>query len=178
LATNTPAAALAETATATIAATVSSSASDTIIVATVSTTDRQAAVTTLEEANLLLQEAIGLANEENLEALGTVWQGEAQTGITEFASELYNRYAKPFTVGFEYLSPPRVTGQNFANEIVITTRERWSYGGPTSVNQESFEFTYNLTQKDGRWVITKYRYLNLPLPTPTTIPFTPTPPSN
>jgi hypothetical protein len=141
-------------------------------------TDRQAAVASLEEANLLLQEAIGLANEENLEALGTIWQDEALTGITGFASELYDRYAKPLTVGFEYLSPPRITGQNSANEILVTTTEQWSYGGPTTVNQESFEFTYTLTQKDGRWVITNYRFLNLPLPTPTTIPFTPTPLQN
>ena len=140
------------------------------ITATLGLSDRQAAVDTLEEANALLQKAIALANEENLENLETVWQDIAFTKIADFASELYERYAKPLNVDFEYITPPRIREQLATGEIVVVSRERWRYGGPTTVNEEAFEFIYTLSQKDGRWVITRYSYRNLSLPTSTTIP--------
>lgn len=141
-----------------------------VITATLGPADRLAAVDTLEDANTLLQNAIALANEENLENLGEIWQDTALTNITDFAQELYDRYAQPFTVTFEYISPPRIREQLDNGDIVMVSREKWFYGGPTTVNEEAFEFIYTLSQRNGRWLITRYTYRNLPLPTPTTIP--------
>ncbi len=157
LATNTPNAVLTATGTRPI------------LRATFTPAERQAAIDTLEEANVLLRNAIGQANEENIEKLGEIWRGQGLVKTIDFASELYERYAKPFTVSFEYMTPPRISEEAAAGELVVTSREQWRYGGPTMVNEEAFEFIYTLSPEDGRWVITKYSYRNLPLPTPTAI---------
>jgi hypothetical protein len=135
--------------------------------ATFTFAERLAAVKAVREANTLLRDTIALANEENLKSLGTVWQGKALTVIEKFATELYDRYARPFTVQFEYLSPPLVTGQNSANQLIVTSRETWRYGGPTKTYQEAFEFIYTLDRQAGHWVIISYTYRNLKLSTPT-----------
>ncbi len=138
--------------------------------ATLTFTDRQAAIAAVEEGNLLLRQAINLANEENIQKLETVWHGTALSDAQEFATELYDRYASPFNAQFEYISPPAIGEPNLLGETVIISREKWSYGGPTKTKQEAFEFIYTLNQKDGRWLITDYTYRNLSLPTPTTTP--------
>jgi hypothetical protein len=140
------------------------------VAATLTVADRQAVVATIEEANLLLQNAISLANEDNIKKLEAIWQGRALTRVADFATELYGRYAKPFTVSFDFMIPPRISAQSPAGDVVITSREKWSYRGPSKVDEESFEFTYTLRSVNEGWVITKYSYRNLPLPTPTTIP--------
>jgi len=145
------------------------------ITVTLVLTGRQAAIDTLEEANKLLRNAIALANKENIENLGAVWRDRALTNIADFASELYGRYAKPFSVDFEYISPPTIRDRLSNGDIVVISRERWRYGGPTAVDEEAFEFVYTFSQREGRWVITKYSYKNLPLSTPTTIPLNGTP---
>lgn len=138
--------------------------------ATLTAADRQAVVATIAEANLLLQNAISLANEDNIEKLEVIWRERALTRVADFATELYGRYAKPFNVSFEFMIPPRINSQNSAGEVVAISREKWRYRGPSGVDEESFEFTYTLRAGAGGWVITKYSYRNLPLPTPTTIP--------
>jgi hypothetical protein len=140
------------------------------VAATLTVADRQAVVATIEEGNLLLQNAISLANEDNIKKLEVIWQGRALTRVADFATGLYGRYAKPFTASFDFVVPPSISAQNSAGEVVITSREKWSYSGPSKTDEESFEFTYTVRLADEGWVITKYSYRNLPLPTPTTIP--------
>jgi hypothetical protein len=122
----------------------------------------------VETGNDLLHDAIILANEENLQKMETVWQGEALTTARDFATELYERYAKPLQVEFEYLAAPRIERQLASNRLVVTSQERWTYGGPTKTDhQEAFRFIYTLTRRNGQWVISDYSYLNLPLSTAT-----------
>ncbi len=139
---------------------------------TLTLADRQAAIAAVEEGNSLLHQAINLANEENIQKLGTVWHGTALSDAQEFAADLYDRYARPFKAQLEYISPPAIGEPNLLGETVVFSQEKWSYGGPTKTKQEAFEFIYTLNQKDGRWLITDYTYRNLPLPTPTTTPTT------
>jgi hypothetical protein len=116
-------------------------------------------------------------SEENLQKLETVWQGSALTTARAFAADIYDRYAKPLNVQFEYLRRPAIESQLSSTRLVVASQERWTYGGPTkSDRQEAFKFVYTLTQRSGQWVITEYSFLNLPLPkfTPTRTP-TPTP---
>lgn len=129
---------------------------------------RQAAIRTVQTGNQLLQAAITEASDENLKRLETVWQGRALTINRNFAIQIYEQYAKPLQVQLEYLSLPVVEAQLPGNRLVITSQERWSYGGPTKTDhQEAFKFVYTLTQKSGQWVITEYNFLNLPRPAPT-----------
>ena len=57
-----------------------------------------------------------------------------------------------------------------ADRVVVTSQEFWSYGGPTTVNYEAFEFLYILAKEENRWVIVEYSFRRLPeiSPTPTT----------
>jgi hypothetical protein len=142
----------------------------TVVPATLTIIDRQQAIITVEEGNVLLREAIALANEENLQRLEIMWRGEALEVAQNFATELYDRYAKPFNVQFEYITRPTLSEPDAAGDIEVISRERWFYGGPTQTDQEAFEFIYTLSRENDAWVITDYHFLNLPLPTPTTIP--------
>jgi hypothetical protein len=127
----------------------------------------------------LLHDAIVEATAENLDKLKTVWQGQALSTARAFARQLYGQYAKPLQVQFEYLAPLAIEGQLPGHRIVVTSQERWSYGGPTKTDyQEAFKFVYTLSQKEGKWLITEYTFFNLPLPKatlrPTIIPTRPT----
>ncbi len=134
---------------------------------TLTFSERQAVITTVEEANSLLREAMTLANEENLERMETVWQGLALRVARNFATELYDKYAKPIQVRFEYLKPPTIDPASKEDEVIVTSREQWTYGGPTKFDrEEAFEFIYTLEKVEGQWVITRYTYRNLPTPTP------------
>jgi hypothetical protein len=125
-------------------------------------------VAVVEEANDLLRQTIRLADEENMQKLETVWQGLALQVAKNFATDLYQQYAKPLKVQFEYIRPPVVERQDSTDEIVVTSQEKWLYGGPTRIDhEEAFEFIYTLSQTDGQWVITRYTYRNLPVPIPT-----------
>jgi hypothetical protein len=127
----------------------------------------------VESGNGLLHDAIVEATADNLAKLETVWQDQALTTARNFATKLYGQYAKPLQVKFEYLAAPAVESQLPGNRIVVTSQERWSYGGPTKTDyQEAFKFVYTLSQKDGKWMITQYSFLNLPKPklTPTRTP--------
>ena len=142
---------------------------------TLTTTELQAAVAAVEAGNSLLHEAMSLANEENMQNLETVWQGRALIAARDFATRIYDQYAKPLKIQFEYLTLPTLSRRNSLNQIVITSQERWTYGGPTKSDyQEAFRFVYILSRRGERWMITDYSYFNLPLATPTPGP-TPTP---
>lgn len=122
----------------------------------------------MEAGNNLLHNAINLANEENMQKLETVWQGQALATAQAFAAEIYEQYAKPLNVEFEYLTLPIIESRLPQNRLVVTSQERWTYGGPTKIDhQESFKFIYTVTRQNGQWVIIQYSYLNLPQPTPT-----------
>jgi hypothetical protein len=122
----------------------------------------------VEAGNELLHDAIIEANRENLQRMAIVWQGNALTTARAFATDIYERYAKPLQVEFAYLTPPAIDSQLPGNRLVVTSSERWTYGGPTKTDyQEAFKFVYTLTPRNGQWVITEYGFLNLPLPTPT-----------
>ena len=117
---------------------------------------------------MLLREAIAQASEENLQKMGTVWRGLGLQVAKNFATTMYKQYAKPLEVKFEYISPPVVDPQSTLNEVVVTSREKWVYGGPTKIDhEEAFEFIYTLSQEDGQWVIRRYTYRNLTTPTST-----------
>ena len=137
-----------------------------IITTPLTPADRDTIVATVEEGNLLLREALSLANEQNLQKLETVWQGQALTKAQNFAADIYRRYAKPFEVKFEYLSQP-VINQNEAGRLTVISRETWTYQGQKGVENESFEFVYTLARADEHWVIIQYSYRNLPTPTVT-----------
>lgn len=135
---------------------------------TIPATVRQAAIAAVEAGNDLLHDAMIEANEENLQKMETVWQGKALTTARAFAADIYDRYAKPLNVQFEYLSRPAIESQLSGNRLMVTSSERWTYGGPTKTDrQEAFKFIYTLTQHNGQWVITQYNFLNLSLPAPT-----------
>lgn len=144
---------------------------------TVPATVRQAAIAAVEAGNDLLHDAIIEATEDNLQKMDTVWQDKALPTARAFATDIYDRYAKPLRVDFEYLKRPAITEQLSGNRLVVTSSERWSYGGPTKTDyQEAFQFIYTLTRRSGQWVITEYSFLNLPLlkatPTRTATPHT------
>ncbi len=134
---------------------------------TLSVSRRQAALAAIDQANVLLQNAITLANEENLENLSIVWQDRALVGMRIFAARLSERYTQPFNVQFEYIAPPAIIAQNSPDQVVIASREKWSYGWLSNVDQDVFEYTYTLDQENGVWFITKYSFRNLSLSTPT-----------
>jgi hypothetical protein len=128
---------------------------------------RQAAIAAVEAGNDLLHDAIVEASEENLQKMETVWQGKALVTARAFATDIYDRYAKPLNVEFEYLNRPAIESQLAANRLVVTSSERWTYGGPTKSDyQEAFKFIYTITRRNGQWVITEYNFLNLPRSTP------------
>jgi hypothetical protein len=130
------------------------------------------ALAAVKEANLLLRDAIALKNDKAIEELEKVWQGKALTVIENFATDLSGRYTRPITVAVEYLEPPALKIQAGTGQVQVTSRESWSYSGPTTVYREAFEFVYNLERSGDHWVITSYTFSNLPSPTvsPTRIP--------
>jgi hypothetical protein len=134
---------------------------------------RQAAIAAVEAGNDLLHDAIVEANEDNLQKMGTIWQGKALITARAFATDIYDRYAKPLNVKFEYLNRPAIESQLPGNRLMVTSSERWTYGGPTKTDyQEAFRFIYTITRRNGQWVITEYNFLNLPgsTPSPTRTP--------
>lgn len=145
--------------------------------ATLTAAERQAVVETVEEGNVLLREAI-TAGPEMLRQMETIWQGLALKVARTFAIKIHEQYAKPIQVQFEFLKPPTIEQGSNQSEVTITSREKWSYGGPTRTdNEEIFDFIYILEKVDGRWLITRYTYRNVsvtstpsPIPSPVVIP--------
>ncbi len=130
--------------------------------------ERQAVIATVKEANLLLRETIVLANEDNLDRMATIWQDTALTVAKRFASQIYEQYAQPMKVEFEYIQPPTIDRLISADRVVVTTQEKWAYGGPTKIDhEETLQFIYTLKREDELWIVTRYTYRNLPTPTPT-----------
>lgn len=135
----------------------------------------EAAVVAVTQGNLLLQAAIISSTPENLQNLETIWRGQALRVTQAFVDEVNGRYTRPLTVDFDYISPPTLTGQSGSITATVITRENWHYSAPNAIKDESFEFTYSVTQEDGRWVITGYTFRNLATPTATAAPASPTP---
>ncbi len=140
--------------------------------ATLTVAERKAVAGTVEEGNILLREAITDASPEKLQQMETIWRGLALQVARNFAVKIHEQYAKPVQVQFEYLEPPTVDQASARAEVTVTSRERWSYGGPTQTDKEEvFDFIYTLAQEDGRWLIIRYTYRNVsatstPIPTP------------
>ncbi len=140
---------------------------------TLTIVERNQVIAAVQEGNKLLRDAVALANQDNLNNLEGVWQGKALAVVEEFATDLYDRYTQPFTVDFEYISPPVVGNPVGQGQVGVTSREKWSYGGPSDVHEEAFEFIYTLKKQDDEWIIIWYSYRNLPVPSSTPTP-TPT----
>ena len=139
--------------------------------ATLSFVERQAVVGAVEEGNVLLQEAIVQGDEENLQKMEIVWQDLAFQVAKNFAAEIHEQYAKPVEVQFEYVQSPTIDPQSSRNEVIVTSREKWAYGGPTKIDKEEiFDFIYTLTEIDGDWIITRYTYRNVSSPISTSTP--------
>lgn len=140
--------------------------------ATLTVAERKAVAETVEEGNILLREAITDASPEKLQQMETIWRGLALQVARNFAVKIHEQYAKPVQVQFEYLEPPTVDLASARSEVTVTSRERWSYGGPTQTDKEEvFDFIYSLAEEDGRWLIIRYTYRNVsatstPMPTP------------
>jgi hypothetical protein len=132
--------------------------------------EQQTLLATVTEGNQALREAIILNNEETKENLQTIWRGRAYDKAESFALEHYERYAKPLKVEFEYLTPPTISNQSTANQIIIFSQEIWTYGEAAGAYHEAFEFIYTLTPEDGKWIISNYTYRNLPSAPPTVSP--------
>lgn len=162
--TSTPAVAAAATSAATPAKT-----------GTLTPANRRAALAAVDEANQLLRDAIAQASDTNVENLGKIWQGKALDVIERFAIRLNDRYARPLNVAFEYVLPPEISEESRAGEVIVSTREKWSYGSSVKGSQEVLEFIYTLAPQGDGWVITRYTYRNLATPSrpPTATP-TPT----
>lgn len=128
----------------------------------VSPADQRTAIAVVEEANLLLQQAIVRATAENLSNLERLWQGQALTAVKKFATTVNGRFAQPFDVEVKYISPPQVSDKSIPRQIVVLSKEQWTYGGPSEQKQENFEFIYTVTPQDDGWVISRYTYRNLP----------------
>lgn len=133
------------------------------------------AVAAVIQGNLLLQKAIISTTEENLQNLELIWRGQALRVTRIFVDEVNKRYARPLTVEFDYISAPELTGQNVLSTATVISRENWRYSAPGGIKDESFEFTYSVTQEDGRWVISSYTFRNLATPAATAAPASPTP---
>ena len=145
--------------------------------ATLTLAERRAVVEVVEEGNILLREAITDGSEEKLQQMEAIWQGLALRVARNFAIETHAKYAKPVQVQYEYIKSPTVDPESSQAEVVVTSREKWTYGGPTQTDKEEiFDFIYTLTEKDGRWLISRYTYRNLPSSTTTPAPtLSPTP---
>jgi hypothetical protein len=139
--------------------------------ASLTAVEQQAVIETVEEGNVLLREAI-TTGPEMLQPLEAIWQGLALKVARTFALKIHEQYAKPVQVQFEFLKPPSIEQGSNQSEVTVTSREKWSYGGPTRTdNEEIFDFTYILQEVDGRWRITRYTYRNISATaTPTLIP--------
>lgn len=142
---------------------------------TLTPADRRAALAAVDEANELLRDTIAQATNANVENLGKIWQGKALDVIERFAIRLNDRFARPPDVTFEYVLPPEIGDESRFDEVIVSTREKWSYGGSAKTTEEILEFIYTLAPKDDTWVITRYTYRNLATPPrPPTITPTPT----
>jgi hypothetical protein len=126
--------------------------------------DRRAVIISINTANELLRDAVASGSEDSLNELESIWQGKALTVIRRFASSIQERYTQPVEVNFEYLALPQISPDSNANEVEVTTVERWNYGSPSSAKgrNEALEFIYTLIPGDNNWVITRYTYRNLP----------------
>lgn len=134
---------------------------------TLTDTHRLAVIAAIEEADLLLQATITLADQENIGNLSRVWADKASIIIDDFETELFDQAARPFSVEFEYLLPPIASINSSGDQATVTSHERWRYNGPTKSHQETFEFIYTLRRQGQTWAATSFTYQSLPLPTPT-----------
>ena len=100
--------------------------------------------------------------------LETLWADNALRKVEAFALETNERYtSRPFTVQLDYIRSPAVQSQVSIRQVLVSTRERWTYSGPTTSNEESFDFIYTLSQRGDNWIITNFTFRNLETPTPT-----------
>lgn len=154
-------------------------------VPTLIASERRAVLAALRNGNEALRSTIESATDENLAELETFWAGRALNEVRAFAIDTNQRYTSPFTVDLEYLQQPFVSSRISTRQVFVTTREQWTYGGPTTAIQERFEFIYTLSRRADNWIITNFSFRNLEAPTPTVIPprrpastATPSSPSN
>jgi hypothetical protein len=141
--------------------------------ATLGPADKAAVIAVVKEANLLLQTAMVEADESSLEKMTTLWRGLAMDVARSFVTRIGQSYAAPRRVEFDYINQPAVNPESTFGEVIVTSRERWQYGGPTKIDRnEALEFIYTLEQVEGQWVINRYTYRNLPeqTATPTATP--------
>jgi hypothetical protein len=94
----------------------------------------------------------------NLAALETLWRGKALAKAQAFAQDFNQRYLRPLEVTLVYLAPPRAIKGDLPDTAYVVSAEAWTYAGPKSTQDESFEFTYSLRREGEGWVITDYAY--------------------
>ncbi len=128
---------------------------------TVTSTNRQAALAAVGEANILLKQAISQSGQKNLDNLGQLWQADALVAVQKFVAHVTGRFTEPPQVTLEYLNPPAISAES-AGQVVIVASERWTYGGDAQQKRENFEFTYTVVPTRTTWVISQYSYRRLP----------------
>ena len=125
-------------------------------------------ITTLTDGNEALRQTIESPTEENLQELEALWADNALRKVEAFALDTNERYnSRPFTVQLDYIRSPSIQSQISTRQVLISTRERWTYSGPTTSNEEAFDFIYTLSRRGDNWIITNFTFRNLATPTPT-----------
>jgi len=130
---------------------------------TLSAGEASEAIAAVEAANDLLHAAVAEPSIGNLAALEALWQEEALAKAQAFAQDLSQQYLHPLDVTFIYLDSPQVVPGNSPDTAYVISTETWTYTGPRSVHDESFEFTYTLRREGESWVITNYAYGYVPI---------------
>jgi hypothetical protein len=90
--------------------------------------------------------------------LETLWRGKALIKAQAFAQDFNQRYLRPLEVTCVYLAPPRAVKGDLPDTAYVISAEAWTYSGPKSTQDESFEFTYSLRREGEGWVIIDYAY--------------------
>jgi hypothetical protein len=126
--------------------------------ATLSPQEEREAIAAIEAANELLRTAVTESSIGNLAALETLWRGKALVKAQAFAQDFNQRYLRPLEVTCVYLAPPRAVKGDLPDTAYVISAEAWTYAGPKSTQDESFEFTYSLRREGEGWVIIDYDY--------------------
>jgi hypothetical protein len=126
--------------------------------ATLSPQEGGDAIAAIEAANELLRTAITESSIGNLAALETLWRGKALVKAQAFAQDFNQRYLRPLEVTCVYLTPPRAVKGDLPDTAYVISAEAWTYAGPKSTQDESFEFTYSLRREGDGWIIIDYDY--------------------
>jgi cytoskeletal protein RodZ len=127
---------------------------------------------TLIEANKSLIQYLQAPNSENQTLLEAFWADDALLEVQAFAQKINVKYQRPLTITYTLIDEPIITPiDNTA--VTVRSREFWEYEDLNGTKESLSDYEYTLQVKNGGWVITRYQFKVLSLPT-TTLPITTT----